>query len=59
MAIYYCTRENNTCPRQSECVRFLRADEENNNKATLFKASCVEDNNYILFIKGESKENKS
>ena len=47
--IYYCTQENNTCPKKEECKRFVNAEGKNN--ATLFKVSCTENNDYLLFIK--------
>ena len=46
--IYYCTQENNDCPRKEECKRFMEA--ENQDTATLFKMACTEDNNYVLFM---------
>jgi hypothetical protein len=54
--IYYCTQENNDCPKKEECKRYL--DAENKNNATLFKASCTENNNYVLFIKAEINNEK-
>lgn len=53
-ALYFCKQENNTCPRKEECKRYMEA--ENENCATLFKAACTEDNNYVLFIKYEKEE---
>lgn len=54
-SLYYCTQENNTCPRRESCKRYISEDQC---RATLFKAACTEDNNYVLFIKIEdsSKE---
>lgn len=49
-SIYYCTKENNNCPKKEECKRYI---EENECYTTLFKTACTEDNNYILFIKHE------
>ena len=51
MSIYYCTQENNTCPKKEECKRYIEA--EGKNHATLFKVSCTEKNNYVLFMKTE------
>lgn len=49
--IYYCTQENNDCPKKEECKRYIEA--ENQSVATLFKMACTEDNDYILFMKYE------
>lgn len=50
--IYYCTQENNNCPKKEECKRYM---ESNNEKchATLFKVACTEDNNYVLYMRHE------
>ena len=50
--IYYCTKENNDCSRRNECERYLNSD-SHTSKTTLFKNSCTDDNNRILFIKVE------
>lgn len=50
--IYYCTKENNDCPKRNECERYLDSD-SHMSKTTLFKNSCTDDNNRILFIKVE------
>lgn len=52
--IYYCTKENNTCPKKESCKRYIEAD--NNPCITLFKMMCTKDNNYLLYIKAEVKE---
>lgn len=46
--IYYCTNEDNDCPKKEQCKRFLNVQEKQN--TTLFKNACNEDNNYVLFI---------
>ena len=51
--LYYCTQTNNTCAKKDICKRYVQA--ENNVHATLFKAACIEDNNYILFIEHEEE----
>ena len=51
--IYYCIKENNNCPRQDECERYLDSD-SHANKATLYKSACTEQNARILFIKKEN-----
>ena len=51
--IYYCTKEDNYCPKKEECKRYIEEDEC---RATLFKESCTEDNDYVLFMKIEQKE---
>lgn len=57
--IYYCSKENNDCPKRNECERYLDSD-SHTSKTTLFKASCTEQNNRILFIKREDiDENNS
>ena len=48
--IYFCTKENNTCTKKDECKRYVE-NSENKNSATLFKLSCTEKNNHVLFIK--------
>ena len=53
-SLYYCTNENNTCPKKEDCKRYVEA--ENNNTATLFKMACTEHNDYVLFMKHEKKE---
>lgn len=50
--IYFCTQENNTCPKKEECKRYMDLKEDDCH-ATLFKVSCTEDNDYILFMKHE------
>lgn len=55
--LYYCTRDNNTCSKKETCERYLEAD--NKNSATLFKLSCTENNNYILYIKQEKDKKES
>lgn len=50
--IYYCTQENNDCPKKEECKRYIELKDENRH-TTLFKVACTEDNNYILFMKYE------
>lgn len=54
--LYFCTTEDNTCPKKDECKRYLQASD--NRKTTLFKESCTENNGYVLFIKNaeESEE---
>ena len=47
--MYYCTKENNDCPKRSECGRYVNSD-SHTSKATLFKNACTDDNNRILFI---------
>ena len=47
--IYYCTQDNNDCPKKEECKRFVEA--ENQDTATLFKVACTEDNKYVLYMK--------
>jgi hypothetical protein len=54
--IYYCTQDNNDCPKKEECKRFMEA--ENQDTATLFKVACTEDNNYVLYMQLE-KQNEN
>lgn len=54
-SIYYCTNENNKCPKKEECKRYLEIDMDC--CATLFKRVCTKDNNYILFMKAEKEKN--
>ena len=51
--IYYCIKENNNCPRQDECERYLDSD-LHTSKTTLYKSACTEQNARILFIKKEN-----
>ena len=53
-SLYYCIQENNTCPKKEDCKRYMES--ENKNKATLFKMACTENNDYVLFMKYEKKE---
>ena len=53
-SIYFCTNENNKCPKKDTCKRYLEIDGEEH--ATLFKRACTEQNNYILYIKAEKAE---
>ena len=57
MAIYYCTKENNTCTKKEECTRYIES--EGKDKATLFKMACVKENNYQLFIENKNKEGEA
>ena len=52
-SIYYCTKEDNYCSKKEECRRYIEEDEC---RVTLFKEACTEDNNYVLFMKIEQKE---
>lgn len=54
--IYYCTQEDNYCPKKEECKRFIEA--ENQDTATLFKVACTENNNYVLFMNYEKDNEK-
>lgn len=56
-SLYYCTNASNTCLKKDECERFV--DAEGNCNTTLYKESCTEQNNYILFIKNEQKEGEN
>lgn len=49
---YYCTKENNSCPKHNECERYFNSD-SHTSKTTLFKNACTDSNNRILFIKAE------
>lgn len=55
--IYYCKKENNTCPKREECKRYMEADGKEC-VTTLFKLSCTENNNFLLYMKYENKEKK-
>lgn len=52
-ALYYCTKENNSCLKREECKRYINS--QNETCATLFKSACAEGNGYVLFLKDESK----
>lgn len=51
--IYYCVKENNSCPKRNQCKRYLDSD-SHNCKSTLYKNACTDDNNRILFIEIEN-----
>lgn len=51
--IYYCVKENNSCPKRNQCKRYLDSD-SHNCKSTLYKNACADDNNRILFIEIEN-----
>lgn len=51
--IYYCTPDNNDCPKREECKRFVEVDGKNH--STLYKVACTEKNNYVLYIKNDEK----
>lgn len=55
--IYYCKQENNTCNKKEECKRYMECTADKP-QATLFKVSCTEDNNYLLFMKHQEEINK-
>lgn len=52
--LYYCTNENNDCPKKNDCKRFLEIND--NCHATLYKEACTEQNSHVLFIEKELKE---
>ena len=54
--IYYCTKENNDCPKRNDCERYLGSD-LHTSKTTLFKNACTDDNNRILFIDVSDNDN--
>ena len=47
--IYFCVQDGNDCIKKEECKRYVESSNDKN-KATLFKAACIEENNYQLFI---------
>lgn len=51
--IYYCVKENNSCPKRNQCKRYLDSD-SHKCKSTLYKNACTDDNNRILFIEIEN-----
>lgn len=51
-SIYYCTKENNDCPKREECKRYVELD-AHTCKAPLYKSACTSSNKRILFIKRE------
>ena len=46
--IYYCRNDDNTCEKKDTCLRYLNAADHP--AATLFKASCTLNNEYLLYI---------
>lgn len=53
-SLYFCKNDDNTCDLKESCRRFLEA--EGQMTATLFKAACTKNNNYVLYIKKEGEE---
>lgn len=53
-SLYYCTKDNNDCPKKESCRRYIESDDKD--KTTLFKMACTENNDYVLFIQYEEKE---
>jgi hypothetical protein len=51
--LYFCTQDNNTCPKKESCKRYINI--ENEVHATLFNTACTADNNYVLFIQAEKE----
>lgn len=49
-SLYYCTKINNTCSKRETCERYKKSEDDNNCKTTLFKTSCTDKNNYVLYI---------
>lgn len=56
--LYYCTNENNTCPKRDDCKRFLDSFNNQNCTATLFKVACTQDNKYVLFLSKNKEPQK-
>ena len=56
--IYNCTQNNNRCPKKDSCKRYIQA-KDNEYSASLSKMACTENNNYLLYIKYEQKEDDS
>lgn len=46
--LYYCTQDNNDCPKKEECKRYININNEIH--TTLFKIACTDENNRILFL---------
>ena len=53
-SLYFCKNDGNTCDLKESCRRFIEA--EGQIAATLFKAACIKDNNYVLYIQKEGEE---
>lgn len=53
-SLYFCKNADNTCSLKESCRRFLEA--EGQMAATLFKAACTKNNNYVLYIQKEGEE---
>lgn len=47
--VYYCTKENNTCPKREECKRYIESDDKEC-ITTLYKVACTDNNEYVLFM---------
>ncbi len=51
-----CTQEDNECPKQEECRRYLNAKE--GTSWALFKHMCSDENDYQLFMEKENTKNE-
>lgn len=56
-SLYFCKNDDNTCSLKESCRRFLEADGQMT--ATLFKAACTKNNNYVLYIQQKEGEEKN
>lgn len=52
--IYYCSGNENNCPKKDQCKRYLKSKDER--VTSLYKEVCTENNNYILFIENKEEE---
>lgn len=55
--VYYCKKENNACPKREECKRYMESDDKEC-ISTLFKCSCTESNNFLLYMKYDKEDDK-
>lgn len=55
--IFRCINTDNDCPKKDQCERYLCINDEETASATLFKVMCTEENNRILFMGMEEKNN--
>ena len=55
--VYYCSKENNPCLKREDCKRYVESDDKKC-VSTLYKFSCTESNNFLLYMDYKKEEKK-
>ena len=55
--IYYCASKNNICPKKDSCKRYIESKNSLCN-TTLYKASCTQENNFVLYFPIDNQNTK-